>query len=38
VSIEINGTVITSTDRIKSLGLQIDSKLLWTNHINSLSR
>jgi hypothetical protein len=38
VSIEINGTVINSTDCIKSLGLHIDSKILWTNHINSLSR
>jgi hypothetical protein len=38
VSLEVNGTVILSSDCIKSLGLQIDSKLSWSQHINSLSR
>jgi hypothetical protein len=38
VSLDINGTVILSSDCIKSLGLQIDSKLSWSHHINSLSR
>jgi hypothetical protein len=38
VSLDINGTVILSSDCIKSLGLQIDSKLFWSHRINSLSR
>jgi hypothetical protein len=38
VSIDVNGTVIVSTDCIKSLGLYKDSNLSWNQHINSLSR
>lgn len=38
VTIEIDGVKIVSSDQIKSLGLTLDSKLSWYNHINALSR
>jgi retron-type reverse transcriptase len=38
VQINIDGTVITSQDTFKSLGLTVDSGLTWVDHINRLSR
>lgn len=38
LTIEVEGVQIFSQDQIKSLGLTIDSKLSWYNHINMLSR
>lgn len=38
ISIDIGGVKIVSKDQIKSLGLILDSKMSWYNHINSLSR
>jgi hypothetical protein len=38
VEIDLDGTIIKSQDTLKSLGLTIDSKLTWYEHINKLSR
>jgi retron-type reverse transcriptase len=38
VQINIDGTTITSQDTLKSLGLTVDSRLTWIEHINKLSR
>jgi hypothetical protein len=38
LQINIDGTIITSQDTFKSLGLTVDSRLTWVDHINKLSR
>jgi hypothetical protein len=38
IQINIDGTTITSQDTFKSLGLTVDSRLTWVDHINKLSR
>jgi hypothetical protein len=38
INIQIDGTIITSSDTLKSVGLTIDSRLSWVDHINKLSR
>jgi hypothetical protein len=38
VKLELDGTTIFSQDTLKSLGLTIDSKLTWYDHLNKISR
>jgi len=38
VSVEVGGHVITSVDKIKSLGLIIDSELKWLDHVKLKTR
>jgi hypothetical protein len=38
IQINIEGTTINSQDTFKSLGLTVDSRLTWVDHINKLSR
>jgi hypothetical protein len=38
LKIEIDGNAILSQETLKSLGLTIDSRLSWSEHINRLSR
>jgi hypothetical protein len=38
ITVEVGGVLVNSRDTIKSLGLTIDSKLTWIDHINRLSR
>jgi hypothetical protein len=38
VSTELDGLTIISTGSIRSLGLVIDSRLSWTQHLNKISR
>jgi exonuclease III len=38
VQIEIDGITILSQETLKSLGLTVDSRLTWIDHINRLSR
>ena len=36
--LEINGTQLNRVNFIKSLGVQIDENLIWSNHINAKSK
>lgn len=38
ISVDLDGVTITNNDTLKSLGLTLDSKLTWANHINKLCR
>jgi len=38
ISLDIKGSIITSTDSLKSLGLTIDSKLNWDTHITNMCK
>jgi len=38
ISININGTLVQSSDKLTSLGLTIDPQLKWSHHINNISR
>jgi hypothetical protein len=38
ITLQIDDTTVTSQETLKSLGLTIDAKLSWLDHINKLSR